>query len=282
MLSESSGIHRRIPIHRMKLRNYSLLLLSAALFLLAGCKTHAPGCADHFAEGQAPAVVKENLARKTRMLCFEGYAVMASGVSRTPIWAAENLTRRRVEAARELKRKNAFHAEEQLPRDERAELGDYTRSGYDRGHMAPSGDMPTEQAQYESFSLANMIPQDPNNNQNLWEGIESATRSLALERGQVYVVSGPMFEGTSLKRLNGRVLVPTSVYKAIYDAGGRQAGAYVVPNAEGMEYETLSIAELTERTGIDPFPKLAPEVRTHKMDLPVPTPHSARRPRKTN
>ena len=83
--------------------------------------------------------------------------------------------------------------------------------------MALSGDMPTETSQHESFSLANMIPQDPKNNQILWQGIEEATRTLASRDGEVYVVTGPIFEGSSLERLNGRVLVPAFVFKAIYD-----------------------------------------------------------------
>jgi endonuclease G len=142
--------------------------------------------------------------------------------------------------------------------------------------MAPSGDMPTENAQYESFSLANMIPQHPKNNQILWEGIEEATRALAREDNNIYVVTGPMFEGSDLQRINGRVLVPTSVYKAIYDAARQQAGAYVTPNAEGMEYQTMSIADLEKRININVFPKLSPEVKAAKMAMPVPTPHGRR------
>src|SRR3569833_1805298 len=93
--------------------------------------------------------------------------------------------------------------------------------------MAPNGDMATEASQYESFSLANIIPQAPKNNQILWEGIEEATRTLAEQDQQLFVVIGPVFEGNDLERLNGRVLVPTYIYKALYDPVKRQAGAYL-------------------------------------------------------
>jgi endonuclease G, mitochondrial len=257
----------------MKLRS---LFAIAALLLVSGCTTKAPSCADHFLEGQAPVITSASLEKKTTMLCFEGYAVTYSGVSRTPLWSAEHLSAKRVDEAGQMKRKNTFHAEQQLPDADRSELADYARSGFDRGHMAPSGDMPTENAQYESFSLANIIPQHPKNNQILWQGIEEATRDLAREGRDVYVVTGPIFEGSDLQRLNGRILVPTSVYKAIYDAGRGRAGAYVTPNTEGMEYHTMSIADLEKRININVFPKLSPEIKASKMDMPVPTPHGRR------
>jgi hypothetical protein len=50
----------------------------------------------------------------------------------------------------------------------------------------------------------------------------------------------------------------------------------VTPNNAGMEYQTLSIADLEKRTSINIFPKLPPQIKESKMELPVPTPHSSR------
>ena len=121
-----------------------------------------------------------------------------------------------------------------------------------------------------------MIPQDPNNNRILWQGIEEATRRTAASEGELYVVTGPLFEGSALQRLNGRVLVPTGVYKAIYVPANGQAGAYVARNAPGMEYQTISIAELEKRSGINLFPTLPQQFKLIKMPLPVPLPHGGR------
>lgn len=225
---------------------------------LAACAsaTAKTTCPTSFASGVEPTVVNPKLARLARPLCFQAFAVLHSGVSRTPLYSAEHLTRVSVEAAQELyTRDNQFHADEGLPVVERAELEDYVRSGFDRGHMVPSGDMGDPAADHESFSLANIVPQVGTLNRNSWAALEDYVRKLTLTLGETYVVTGPLYEGTDLKRVGGRVLVPTSVWKALY-VPSQGAGAWIATNEAKPKWTVVSIATLAGRTGIDPFPTL--------------------------
>ncbi|NUB04604.1 DNA/RNA non-specific endonuclease [Azospirillum sp. Vi22] len=248
-------------------------LPALVLFAIPVTAYAAPtACSAHYAGAVAPNLINPKLATKTRELCYSAFAVLHSGVTRTPLYAVEHLTRDSVMAAKGLQRPeaSAFHAEPRLPPDERAELADYKRSGYDRGHLVPSANEPTAKAQHESFSLANMIPQVGESNRGIWSAIEGATRHLGNTRGEVYVVTGPVFQGSNLQRIGGRVLVPTHVFKAIYDPRRREAAAYLVPNAPGNEYQRISIAELEDVTGIAVFPNISAEAKASPMSLPEP------------
>lgn len=249
----------------------SVLLIGSTLTAIA-----APTqCPAFFAGGVAPDVGPA-LSQKVRPLCFSAYALLHSGVTRSALWSAEHLTRDNVRSARSLERQNLFHAESDLPASERAELSDYVRSGFDRGHLAPSGNMPDEAAQAESFSLANMIPQDPDNNRNLWASIETAVRDHAVRSGELYVVTGPLYIGKDLKVLRGRVLVPTHVFKAVYDPRRQAAAAYITANGPGAEWKTVSIKELEGLAGIDVFPALSSAAKTKLASLPSPTQRASR------
>ena len=162
-----------------KLASIVICIILTAVTAFAG----QTNCPEHFSGGQTPDFLNQKLTAKTREICYSGYAVMHSGITRTPLYAGEHLTRKRLEEARGLRRSSKFFADPHLPPNERAELKDYARSGYDRGHVAPSGDMPNPKAQQECFSLANMVPQDPQNNRGVWEGVESAVRQMTKERG---------------------------------------------------------------------------------------------------
>ena len=230
----------------------------------------APACPTLFADGRAPALTNPKLADRAVPLCFEAFAVLHSGVSRTPLYAAERVTRRSVSAARRVERADAFHDEDRLPEEDRASLADYVRSGYDRGHLAPAGDMPSAPAQAESFSLANIVPQNRALNRGLWAAIEESVRRLATERGEIFVVTGPIFEGRSVGAIKGRVLVPTQLFKAIYDPRTGEAGAYLAPNKAGAEWRAVSLAALRDTAGLDVFPALPEAAKARTMALPEP------------
>ncbi|MFM8466500.1 MAG: DNA/RNA non-specific endonuclease [Oxalobacteraceae bacterium] len=256
----------------MRTLKHLLLALACLSCLFAPGITGAQNqaCQQHFVDGKAPSITRASLQQKATGLCFEAFAVMHSGISRTPLWSAERLTRDSMAAAKAVRRKDAFHAEEALPAAVRAELADYARSGYDRGHMAPAADMPTEAAQHQSFSLANIIPQDRDNNQHLWSAIEGATRHLANQRGEIYVITGPLFEGERIQRINGRVFVPTHVFKAVYDPAKKEGAAWLVSNIAGDAYEVMSLTALEQRAGINLFPAVPDGVKAHAMPLPEP------------
>ena len=88
-----------------------------------------------------------------------------------------------------------------------------------------------------------MIPQNPDNNRHVWERIESTVRTLAKSRGELYVITGTLYIGSSVQRLNGRVFVPTNIYKIVYDPRAQRGAAYYVSNAEDAAVQVLSISE---------------------------------------
>ena len=227
-------------------------------------------CPEHFANGQAPDLINQKLAVKTQDVCYSGFALKHSGITRTPLYSAEHLTRVRLEMAKGMKRSSKFHPDPKIPASGRAELRYYARSGYDRGHVAPSADMYDQQSQQECFTLANMVPQDPSINRGIWEGIESATRKLAKDRGDLYVVSGPIYSGANIQQIGGAVMVPTQMFKAIYDPRRNEAGAYIVGNTEGSQSQIISIRQLEALSGISVFPSISNLVRDNGMRLSEP------------
>ena len=251
--------------------------LICSLAVLASASALAgTACPQHFAAGQPPVVTNPKLQPRTQDLCFRAFAVLHSGLTRTPLYAAEHLTRQNVKNAGKLSRKDSFRAEDALPQSDRAELEDYERSGYDRGHMAPNANFATRKAQAESFSLANMVPQVHESNAGVWAGIESATRQLASAEGDIYVISGPAFIGGNLKKI-GNVLVPTHVWKVIYSPAQQKASAYLITNDATRDYAVLTVAKLEKMVSLSLLPGLPQQVRDAGMALPKPEPRQDRR-----
>ena len=210
-------------------------------------------CRQFFADGIPPAVLKAPLQRE---LCYESFAILHSGVSKTPVFVAERLTRAGIGDANE-KRTNQFFADARLPRSERAELSDYKGSGYARGHMAPAGNMSNSTAMAQSFSLANIVPQNPTQNSGPWSKIEQDTRRYVLRaKGNVFVITGPVFGPKSQTVGANRVRVPTHLFKLVYDEGTGKAWAHWQPNSEDARAgRPITYGELTQRIGMELLPE---------------------------
>lgn len=210
-------------------------------------------CPQWFAGGVAPAAPR---APHLHALCYDAFAILHSGRTRTPVFVAERLNRQVLQQAQGVPRADNFFADARLPLGERAELGDYKGSGYARGHMAPAGDMPTTSAMAQSFSLANVVPQDPRQNSGPWSKIEQDTRRYVLRaQGDVYVITGPVFGSESRPIGGGRVQVPTHLYKLVYDATTKRAWAHWQQNASHAKAAPpISYGELERRIGMELLP----------------------------
>jgi len=206
-------------------------------------------CPQFFANGTPPAVTPRPQLRE---LCYEAFAVLHSGTTRTPVYVAQRLNRQILEDAHE-KRAKRFFADARLPRGERAELEDYRGSSYSRGHMAPAGDMATPTAMAQSFSLANMVPQNAQHNSGAWAKIEQDTRHYVKRaKGDVFVITGPVFTDSGPRIGASGVKVPTYLYKLVYDPAVNRAWAHWQENREGETVgRPISYQELVKRTGVE-------------------------------
>lgn len=140
-----------------------------------------------------------------------------------------------------------------------AALADYRGSGYDRGHMAPAGDMKWDRgAMSESFLLSNMSPQDPYFNRGIWKKLEQQVRDWAVEKDSIYVVTGPVLATVNSSIGENHVGVPGFYFKVLADLSPPDHSfiAFLLPNersSEALERFALSVDSLELFTGYDFF-----------------------------
>lgn len=241
----------------------------ALTLMLAGLAHGAQSaCPEHYYKGQRPDIVNERLALSAKELCSAGHAVWYSGVARAPLWSASFLTKGRLEQAATVPRSNNFREDRRIPSDWRAKLVDFRGSGFDRGHLAPSADMPTPIADSESFLLTNIVAQNPQLNRNLWASIERAVRAHAKHRS-VYVITGVLYLEPKVERINGRVMVPSHMYKLVYEPQRQAAAAYLVENRANVRHREVTLAQLEQMAGVSFLPGVSGnEVRPLKLPRP--------------
>ncbi|MGB4776010.1 MAG: DNA/RNA non-specific endonuclease [Daejeonella sp.] len=148
---------------------------------------------------------------------------------------------------------------------------DYSKSGYDRGHLAPAADMGWSAAtMIESFYYTNMSPQNPSFNKGIWKRLEELVRTWAIEKKSVYIATGPVLEANLSAIGPHKVAVPRYFYKVILnDHEPHQEGiGFIIPNirsTEPLQHFVVSIDSVEKFTGIDFFPRL-PEEKENRIE----------------
>jgi endonuclease G len=250
-----------LPVARQITATLFTLAIAMGLAQTSQAAEDFAACPQFFANAKPPVVAPRPT---NRALCYDAFAILHSGESKTPVFVAEKLNRASLADAHE-KRTNKFFADARLRAAERAALEDYKDSGYDRGHMAPAGDIPTAQAMAQSFSLANMVPQAPEHNRGVWaKSIEKATRNYAKRAaGDVFVITGPVYVSSIAQSPGigaGQVRVPKYLFKLVYDQKQNRAWAYWLENSDATRAsKPISYAELVKRTKVDFLPGVRPE-----------------------
>ncbi|MCJ0765350.1 DNA/RNA non-specific endonuclease [Variovorax terrae] len=212
-------------------------------------------CRTFFPQGHIPQL-PSTAPGLQRQLCFSQFAILHSGQSKTPLYVVERLNHR--DYGEKIPRRNRFYEEARLPAAERARLIDYKQESatreesFDRGHMAPAGDMSTPEGMAQSFSLANVVPQASEFNQKAWNQIEQATRKYVKRAsGDVYVFTGPVFDSPVRTLGPGRVWIPSHLFKLVYDPATGKSWTHWMANVDGVRVQRpISYEELVRRTGV--------------------------------
>ncbi len=146
--------------------------------------------------------------------------------------------------------------------------GEYRRSGYDRGHMVPSGDRTANPKDNSlTFLMSNIFPQAPENNRGPWRELEQYGRDLVREQGKaVYVISGIYGDKGEV----GRVTVPGRVWKVMVVLGspddevrrGTEVIAVDMPNSDRVTEDWQTYRTTVDRIEIATGYDLLSEVST--------------------
>lgn len=117
-----------------------------------------------------------------------------------------------------LKKRNSFYTEKNLPKKYRSHTKDYTHSGYDRGHLASDASFDYDKKTVrKTYSMINVIPQAPNVNRKTWLKVERYERLIATKLGSVNVINGIIFDNKPMKIGKNQISVPAAFWKMIYN-----------------------------------------------------------------
>lgn len=204
-------------------------------------------------------------SRPHQLLRRTGYTVSYNSHWKLPNWVSYELLRSELQG--EAARSNRFVTDTEV-KGTPADTRDYTHSGYDRGHMAPAGDMKwSERAMDESFLLSNICPQSPGLNRGRWKELEELVREWANRDSALLIACGPIVSDSPRTIGRNRIAVPDRYYKVVAAPYiDRPRGiAFLFDNSDeqpALRALAVPIDSVERITGIDFFYNLPDSIET--------------------
>ena len=235
------------------------MTLSVIFLFFSMAATAQEECSKHLPIGPLPGA--------DQIFCYDGYAVGYSYRHKIPVWAAYRITDGSANGLN-VDRQDDFRVNPEIPAQYQSRKSDYRGSGYDRGHMAPSGSIDySPEANSETFYLSNMVPQRPGFNRDgfghegIWGYLENEVRDWVNERGEVYVVSGAIATGGVT--IGEGVSVPEAFYKIVIDLKKGDSIAFLMPHKDDLRdraaHFIVSIDQIEEKSQLDLFQRIVDE-----------------------
>ncbi|QBN18907.1 DNA/RNA non-specific endonuclease [Flavobacterium nackdongense] len=256
------AVNKIVTLQKFKLNFWSVVrFVIFSVFLFGLVSTSSFGCKDVASEPVSQKPLFDYLPSSTtnQMVKHYYYTLSYNEKYEQAEWVAYELKKSYVRSSNF---ERPYFIEDPKVKTGSADWRNYKKSGYDKGHLCPAGDMEFAINAYnDTFFTSNISPQKHDFNGGVWNRLEQKVRYWATKYDGVYVVTAGVLQ-PNLKTIGQeKVLVPNYFYKILLDNSNGQYKmiAFLVPNAKSNKplYEfVVSVDSIEKITGIDFFPKL--------------------------
>lgn len=204
-------------------------------------------------------------SRQEQIIKHKGYSVSYNKIWKLPNWVSYELTSQETQGS--AKRENRFIADP-LVEGAIATNGDYSHSGFDKGHMAPAADMKwNSTVMKESFYFSNMCPQHPQLNRRRWKDLEDKIRNWAVADSAIIIICGPIVDHSPKTIGRNHVVIPEKFFKVVlspYTRPMRSIG-FLFKNEQAIEplsTYVVTVDSIESLIGMDFFASLPDQIES--------------------
>jgi len=137
-----------------------------------------------------------------------------------------------------IKKRPRFYNEKTIPMKYRTKYKDYTRTGFDRGHLANDASFDyDEKIVRKTYTMANIIPQYPKVNRYTWIKAEKYERSIASKLGKVKVINLVDYSN-SPGTIGNDVSIPSSFQKILINDDAKFLKCFEYQNIKDIDIKS--------------------------------------------